>query len=112
MAAAGTAVADVHGCALRAFCKWIKVSLLLYPMDPTCRRLEDDIHSFMLPPARDRNTNPVGGGANTTWPGPLLPELARLQRLTQLVLSRMAVAHWQSIPPEWVAPGAFPNLTE
>ena len=42
--------------------------------------------------------------------GPLLPELAQLQRLENLILIRYAAPPWPAFPAEWLAPGAFPSL--
>lgn len=44
--------------------------------------------------------------------GPLLPELSQLGHLKRLLMVRYAAPPWGNIPPEWLAPGAFPRLKE
>ena len=49
-----------------------------------------------------------GTATSQTWVLP--PELGSLQRLEVLVLEWLGGPAWAGIPPEWVAPGAFPSL--
>jgi len=42
---------------------------------------------------------------------PLLPELAQLTYLEELLFGRYPAPPWQGIPLEWLAPGAFQSLT-
>ena len=53
---------------------------------------------------------PPAASGKGSWPGPLLPELARLRWLNSLIMQRYNANNWHGIPPEWVAPGAFPRL--
>lgn len=46
------------------------------------------------------------------WPGVLLPELARLQRLKKLSIWFPFVRFRNPMPDAWGAPGAFPRLQE
>ena len=76
-----------------------------------CRELWDNVVSdvnqndiIFIPPS---NTT-----LNTTWPGPLLPELAQLKWLRILKLLRRTARDWAGIPVEWVQPGAFSRLEQ
>ena len=43
-------------------------------------------------------------------PGPLLPELAQLRWLEELMYEGKRLRLYGGIPPEWGQPGAFPRL--
>ena len=62
------------------------------------------------PAANGTSRGGAAGGGAGAGVGPLLPELAQLQRLTTLVYGPDGHSIDAVIPVEWGQPGAFPRL--